>query len=66
MANLFLDHVSIAHPSLLLAKRRAYCAVCSGCLIKMTLAGWLKQQKFLSHSYEVWEVQNQGASEFSC
>lgn len=51
---------------LLLAKRRADCVVCSGCLIKTILAGWLKQQKFLSHSYEVWEVQNQGASGFSC
>lgn len=51
---------------LLLAKRRAYYIVCSGCLIKMTLAGWLKQHKFLSRSYEVWEVQNQGAGGFSC
>lgn len=31
----------------LLLERRADCVVCSGCLIKTILAGWLKQQKFL-------------------
>lgn len=35
--------------------------VFSGCHNKMQLTWWLKQQKFISHSFGDWQVQDEGA-----
>ena len=38
--------------------------ICSHCHNTVPQTGWLKQQKFMSHSSRGWEVQYQGAIQF--